>query len=61
MTQFFKVIGMSDKETVCSYKNISVKNCEAYLTECKKNSESKRKTAGAISFGTSAVLTIILL
>lgn len=61
MNRFFSVVGNSDKETVLSYKKIAVKNCEAYLAEYRRNSENKRKTAGAMTFGVSAILTIILL
>lgn len=61
LSEFFKILGMSDKDTVLSYKNIALDNCEKYILEYKKKCENKRKTAGAISFGLSAVITIILI
>lgn len=61
MSRFLSVVGNSDKETVLSCKNIAVKNCEAYLSEYRKGLEGKRKTAGAIAFGMSAVLAVILI
>ena len=59
--RFLGVVGNSDKETVLNYKNIAVKNCEAYLSQYRRNSENKCKVAGALTVGMSAVLTIILI
>ena len=61
LNRFFKVLGDLDKETVLNYKKASLKNCEAYLTDFKKESQKKRKTAGAICGGVSALLAIILI
>lgn len=61
LNRFFKVVGIADKETVLSYKSIALKNCEMYLSEYRRESETKRKTAGALSFGVSTLLAIILI
>lgn len=61
LNRFFKVLGNLDKETVLNYKNVSLKNCESYLTEFKKESQTKCKTAGAIYAGVSTLLAIILI
>lgn len=61
LNRFFKVLGDLDKETVFNYKNVSLKNCETYLGDFRKESQNRCKTAGAISFGVSALLAIILI
>ena len=61
LNRFFKVLGDLDKETVLNYKTTSLRNCERYLRDFKKETQKKSKTAGAISFGMSALLAIIII
>lgn len=58
---FLQIVGTADKETVLNYKNVAVSGCEKILSEHKKNFEKSRKTAGAMTFGVSCVLAVILI
>ena len=59
--QFLQVLVMVYKETTVNYKKTAVRECEKLLTEHKNNFEKNKKTAGALTFGLSSVLVIILI
>lgn len=58
---FFQIVGTADKETVINYKNTVISACERILNERKTNFEKNKKTLGAMTFGISSVLVIMLI